>query len=95
MIARSMFTGSFARKRVYRVTLSTGTVDRLTAQLRDSVVRPRLQPRSFGGVSLRTASFASASIRTGVFRRGNPILDPVTHETLRYERTPSRASSPL
>jgi hypothetical protein len=38
-----------------------------------------------GGVSLQAANFESASIQTGVFRRGNPIIDPVTRQTLGYE----------
>jgi hypothetical protein len=42
-----------------------------------------------GDISQQTASpestFGYESIQTGVFRRGNPIVDPVTHETLGYE----------
>ena len=42
-----------------------------------------------GQISLQTASldstFGRHAIQTGCFRRGNPIIDPVTHETLGYE----------
>jgi len=42
-----------------------------------------------GRISQQTATpestFGHESIQTGVFRRGNPIVDPVTHETLGYE----------
>jgi hypothetical protein len=42
-----------------------------------------------GHVSEQTASFETAlgheAIQTGVFRRGNPIVDPVTHQTVGYE----------
>jgi hypothetical protein len=42
-----------------------------------------------GHVSQQTASFETAlgheAIQTGVFRRGNPIVDPVTHRTVGYE----------
>lgn len=30
-------------------------------------------------------TFADKSIQTGAFRRGDPIVDPVTRETLGYE----------
>jgi hypothetical protein len=41
-------------------------------------------------------TFAHQSIQTGSFRRGNPIIDPVTQETIGYEmeRLPS-AFAPL
>jgi hypothetical protein len=42
-----------------------------------------------GHVSQQAASFETAlgheAIQTGVFRRGNPIVDPVTRETIGYE----------
>jgi hypothetical protein len=42
-----------------------------------------------GQISLQTASldstFGRHAVQTGCFRRGNPIIDPVTHETLGYE----------
>ncbi len=42
-----------------------------------------------GSISLQTANLESAfgqyAIQTGRFRRGNPIIDPVTRETLGYE----------
>lgn len=42
-----------------------------------------------GRVSMHTASpestFGRQAIQTGVFRRGNPIVDPLTHEMLGYE----------
>jgi len=49
-----------------------------------------------GRISRQTASLASTfghqAIQTGTFRRGNAIVDPVTHQTLGYEmeelRTP-------
>jgi hypothetical protein len=31
------------------------------------------------------STFGHESIQTGAFRRGKPIIDPVTHETLGYE----------
>lgn len=30
-------------------------------------------------------TFADCAIQTGAFRRGNPIVDPITHETVGYE----------
>jgi hypothetical protein len=53
-----------------------------------------------GHLSLQAVSadhtFAHQSIQTGSFRRGNPIIDPVTNETIGYEmeRMPS-AIAPL
>jgi hypothetical protein len=45
-----------------------------------------------GHVSSQAANtegaFAHQAIQTGSFRRGNPIIDPVTHETLGYELVP-------
>jgi hypothetical protein len=45
-----------------------------------------------GHVSSQAANaegtFAYQAIQTGSFRRGNPIVDPVTHETLGYELVP-------
>lgn len=45
-----------------------------------------------GHVSSQSANaegtFAHQAIQTGSFRRGNPIVDPVTHETLGYELVP-------
>jgi hypothetical protein len=42
-----------------------------------------------GNISLQTtdleSTFGQHAIRTGAFRRGNPIIDPVTQETLGYE----------
>lgn len=42
-----------------------------------------------GRISAQVASvsgtFADRAIQTGAFRRGNPIVDPVTHETVGYE----------
>jgi hypothetical protein len=38
-------------------------------------------------------TFARQAIQTGAFRRGNPIVDPVTRETLGYEL--ERLSNPL
>lgn len=49
-----------------------------------------------GHISPQTVSpetFAHHAIQTGSFRRGNPIIDPVTHETLGYEM--ERLSDPL
>lgn len=50
-----------------------------------------------GHISLQTANPESTpgqyAIQTGSFRRGNPIIDPVTRETLGYEM--ERLSSPL
>lgn len=44
---------------------------------------------AIGQVSLRTADtdggFAQHAMQTGRFGRANPIIDPVTHETLGYE----------
>lgn len=31
------------------------------------------------------AGFANQAIQTGAFRRGNPIVDPVTQQTVGYE----------
>jgi hypothetical protein len=48
-----------------------------------------------GHISLQKVSaegaFAKQAIQTGSFRRGSPIVDPVTHETVGYEmeRLPS------
>ena len=36
-------------------------------------------------VANASGTFADRSIQTGAFRRGNPIVDPVTHETVGYE----------
>jgi hypothetical protein len=53
-----------------------------------------------GHLSLQAVSadntFAHQAIQTGSFRRGNPIIDPVTNETIGYEmeRLPS-AFAPL
>jgi hypothetical protein len=45
-----------------------------------------------GHVSSQAANaegtFTNQAIQTGSFRRGNPIVDPVTHETLGYELVP-------
>ena len=50
-----------------------------------------------GQISLQTASlestFGEDALQTGRFRRGNPIVDPVTHETLGYEM--ERISNPF
>jgi hypothetical protein len=50
-----------------------------------------------GDVSLQAApadnEFRHQAIQTGAFRRGNPIIDPVTHETLGYEM--EKLSSPI
>ena len=50
-----------------------------------------------GEVSLQTAhpegALGHQAIQTGAFRRGNPIVDPVTHETLGYEM--ERLSTPI
>jgi hypothetical protein len=50
-----------------------------------------------GSISLQRANaetaFGHYAIQTGVFRRGAPIVDPVTHETLGYEM--ESVSSPL
>jgi hypothetical protein len=50
-----------------------------------------------GAISLQTASldstFGQFAIQTGAFRRGNPIVDPSTLETLGYEM--EWVSSPL
>lgn len=50
-----------------------------------------------GQISLQTASldstFGRYAIQTGCFRRGNPIVDPVTRETLGYEM--EQVASPL
>jgi hypothetical protein len=53
-----------------------------------------------GHLSLQAVSadstFAHQSIQTGSFRRGNPIIDPVTNETIGYEmeRLPSAFAPP-
>jgi hypothetical protein len=39
------------------------------------------------------STFAHQAIQTGSFRRGSPIIDPVTHETVGYEM--ERMPSPL
>ncbi len=36
-------------------------------------------------VTHASGTFADCAIQTGAFRRGNPILDPVTMETVGYE----------
>lgn len=45
--------------------------------------------RENGRISAQVASargsFGDCAIQTGAFRRGNPIVDPVTHETVGYE----------
>ncbi|HKE92932.1 MAG TPA: hypothetical protein VKB34_01385 [Povalibacter sp.] len=50
-----------------------------------------------GEISLQTAdldsTFGQYAIQTGAFRRGNPIVDPVTRETLGYEM--ERVANPL
>jgi hypothetical protein len=50
-----------------------------------------------GQISLQTASLESTfgryALQTGRFRRGNPIVDPVTRETLGYEM--ERISNPF
>ncbi len=42
-----------------------------------------------GAISLQPAnldsSFGQFAIQTGAFRRGSPIIDPETHETVGYE----------
>jgi hypothetical protein len=49
----------------------------------------RVLVRENGRVSAQKArtrgSFADCAIQTGAFRRGNPILDPITRETIGYE----------
>ncbi len=44
---------------------------------------------SNGAISLQPAhcdgSFGQFAIQTGAFRRGSPIIDPVTMETIGYE----------
>ncbi|HEY5808921.1 MAG TPA: hypothetical protein VIT67_13180 [Povalibacter sp.] len=50
-----------------------------------------------GDISLQTAdlesTFGQYAIQTGAFRRGNPIVDPITRETLGYEM--ERVANPL
>lgn len=50
-----------------------------------------------GDISLQKAdlesTFGQYAIQTGAFRRGNPIIDPVTRETLGYEM--ERVPNPL
>ena len=50
-----------------------------------------------GELSLQTAdlesTFGQHAVTTGAFRRGNPIVDPVTRETLGYEM--ERIPNPL
>jgi hypothetical protein len=52
---------------------------------------------SDGQISLQNASldstFGQYAVQTGCFRRGNPIIDPVTRETLGYEM--ERVANPL
>ena len=52
---------------------------------------------SDGQISLQNASldstFGQYAVQTGCFRRGNPIVDPVTRETLGYEM--ERVPNPL
>lgn len=60
--------------------------------------RPQVLVREENGdLSLQTATpeeaFGHAAIQTGVFRRGAPIVDPVTQQTLGYEM--ERVSGPL
>lgn len=42
-----------------------------------------------GRISAQAATpdgtFADCAIQTGAFRRGNPIVDPITQETVGYE----------
>jgi hypothetical protein len=52
--------------------------------------KARVLVREQGGrISAQVANaqgtFADCAIQTGAFRRGNPIVDPVTHETVGYE----------
>ena len=50
-----------------------------------------------GDISLQPAhmdsSFGQFAIQTGAFRRGSPIVDPVTMETIGYEM--ERISGPI
>lgn len=49
----------------------------------------RVLVRENGRISAQKAStpgsFAECAIQTGAFRRGNPIVDPITRETVGYE----------
>lgn len=49
----------------------------------------RVLVRENGRISAQKAStpgsFADCAIQTGAFRRGNPIVDPITRETIGYE----------
>ena len=52
-----------------------------------------------GQLSLQTAdlesTFGQYALQTGSFRRGNPIIDPITQETVGYEmeRIPNPVSA--
>ena len=52
-----------------------------------------------GELSLQTAdldsTFGQYALQTGSFRRGNPIIDPITQQTVGYEmeRIPSAVSA--
>jgi hypothetical protein len=45
----------------------------------------REQPESSPQTVNLEAGFAHQAIQTGAFRRGNPIIDPVTQRTVGYE----------
>ncbi len=49
----------------------------------------RVLVRENGQISAQVASskgtFAECAIQTGAFRRGKPIIDPITRETVGYE----------
>lgn len=51
--------------------------------------KPQLIVREDNDASPQTvnldAGFAHQAIQTGAFRRGNPIIDPVTQQTVGYE----------
>jgi hypothetical protein len=51
--------------------------------------KPQLLVREQNEASPQTVnldtSFANQAIQTGAFRRGNPIVDPVTQKTVGYE----------
>lgn len=58
--------------------------------LLDDTDKPQVMVREKNGhVSLQTADLASTfgqyAIQTGSFRRGEPIIDPVTRETVGYQ----------
>jgi hypothetical protein len=52
---------------------------------------------STGELSLQTAdlesTFGQYALQTGAFRRGNPIVDPVTQQTVGYEM--ERIANPI